>query len=426
MSTNVHYRRVLSGLALGAGLFFSHSSAAQAPADDTRQEPAASADVQTQDLNRVLHLVGGGTVRGRTRQVDGHWEYRSGGDWTALPAGAVERVAEERDLFAQARELERGLGRDDTTRRVALGDWMLRAGLLEEGLQQLDRVLALDPDQPDAIKLLAAPPAVLKAPGESAEDLGAAVRAAATAPPALSEIAIARLGARAERAAVVEELAKSLVSYSPRIRALAARALRRLAPGEQVRGLIGRAVLDGSDSVRLEASLSLGAVKDAAVTVPVVKALASSSSAVRTNAIEALGNMGYADAVYPLISRLDALSAPAVAGGGGWSPPGGYIFVGRQFAYVQDFDVEVAQFASIAKPVVNTAVEGSVLDARVVGVWEVSFAVESRDIRTALHKLTGADPGNSNKAWLGWWQQNKSKFMPGNEPPATAPATKAG
>jgi hypothetical protein len=423
MFTFDNCRRVLPGLALGAGLFLAQPSAAQAPADDTAQEPAAGADVQSQDLNRVLHLVGGGTVRGRTRLVDGHWEYRSGGDWTALPAGAVERVAEERDLLAQARELEHGLGRDDTTRRVAYADWLLRAGLLEEGLQQLDRVLAIDADQADALKLLAAPPAVLKAPGESATDLTAAVRAAATAPPALSEVAIARLGARPERDAVVQELAKSLVSFSPRIRAIAARALRRLAPGQEVRGLIGRAVLDGSDSVRLEASLSLGAVKDAAVTVPVIKALGSTSPAVRTNAIEALGNMGYPAAVYPLVSRLEALSAPA-AGGGGWSPPGGYIFIGRQFAYVQDFDVEVAQFASIAKPVVNTAVEGSVLDARVVGVWEVSFAIESRDIRSALHKLTGADPGSSNKAWLGWWQQNKSRFMPGNTAPA--PATKAG
>jgi len=425
MSTFDNYRRVLPGLALSAGLFLAQSSPAQEPAPDAPQAPAASADQHTQDLNRVLHLVGGGTVRGRTRTVDGHWEYRSNGDWTPLPAGAVERVAEERDLFAQARELERGMGRNETTRRVALADWMLRAGLLEEGLQQLDRVLAIDPDQKDALTLLAAPPAVLKAPGESAEDLGLAVRAAATAPPALSEIAIARLGARTERDAVVQELAKSLVSYSPRIRALAARALRRLAPGQEVRGLIGRAVLDGSETVRLEASLTLGAVHDAAVAVPVIKALASSSPAVRTNAIEALGNMGYPAAIYPLISRLDAISAP-VAGGGGWSPPGGYIFVGRQFAYVQDFDVEVAQFASIAKPVVNTAVEGSVLDARVVGVWEVSFAVESRDIRTALKKLTGADPGSSNKSWLGWWQQNKSNFMPSKEAPATAPETKAG
>jgi hypothetical protein len=90
-------------------------------------------------------------------------------------------------------------------------------------------------------------------------------------------------------------------------------------------------------------------------------------------------------------------------------------------AYVQDFDVEVAQFASVADPQVNTLIEGSVLDVRVIGTSEISFAVESRKIRGALRKLTGENPGETNRSWLDWWERNKHRF--GVNTPVRPPQT---
>ena len=72
--------------------------------------------------------------------------------------------------------------------------------------------------------------------------------------------------------------------------------------------------------------------------------------------------------------------------------------------------MEVAQFQAVADPSVNVLVEGSVLEAGVHGIKDVHYAVESRAIRTSLGQLTGANPGKSAKAWLGWWEENQDKW----------------
>jgi hypothetical protein len=422
MTTSSPLRASTRSLLLGCALLVAPHAAAQSVQEQPpAQQPApAQEDPRARDLNRVLHLAGGGTLRARTRWVDDHWEYRRDGEWTALASAAVERAVDERELLAEAKKLERGVARDDWARRVALADWMMSAGLLDESFDQLDRVLAADPDQPEALKLLRGVPDTIRAPGDglAATD---AVRQAAAAPPAIAEVAIARFGAREDSEAIEKALHDALGSYSSRTRALAARALRRLRPGTEVRELLSRAVLDGAESVRQEAALALRDVGDESVLLPVLRALGSSSPAVRNNAVDAMASMSYPAAVMPLVSRLATLSSPQ--SGGGWKAPHAHIFVGRQSAYIQDYDVEVAQFAAVADPQVNTLIEGSVLDVRVIGVYETSTAIESRHIRSALRRLTGADPGNSNRAWADWWEQNKSKYAA--SAPPSGPITRS-
>jgi hypothetical protein len=159
----------------------------------------------------------------------------------------------------------------------------------------------------------------------------------------------------------------------------------------------------------MESALALRSASEPSLVAPVVRALESSNSnAVRRNAAEALGNMGYPAAVPPLISRLAALQ-----GAGTHAVPHSNIFIGRQFAYLQDFDVEVAQFQAVADPQINVLVEGQVLDAGVVGVQEVDYVTERRVLQDSLGKLTGADPGNYARDWLAWWEQNRSKYEHG-------------
>lgn len=373
-----------------------------------QEEVRVQEDSRTKELNRILHLAGGGVVRAKARWNGAGWEYRTQNQWASLPEAAVERVELERDVLAEARSLSRELKKDDAGARARLADWMLRAGLVDEGVAELERVLELDPDQADALAILRSPPVPIRVPGAEVEELDEAIRLAAVSPRSLQECAAAALSRRDDPASVMKALDEALESHSPRIRAFAALAMRRLDPKANVRDLIGRAVLDGSESVRTEAARALRDTGEPAVAIPVIRALGSASPAVRANAVEALGTMRFPAAVEPLVARLAALSA--AQGGGGWRAPASHIFVGRQFAYIQDFDVEVAQFAAVADPQINTLIEGSVLDVRVIGVVETSIPIESRRIRRALGQISGAAPGDSNRSWIEWWEQNKGRF----------------
>lgn len=383
--------------------------------------PVAAEAPAAAELNRILHLRGGGTVRAKSREVDGTWEIQRGQQWQRLERGAVTRVELERTVLAKARELERHIDRRNAATRVPYADWLAREGLLAESLQQLDLALEADPDQPQALALLSAYPQALAVPGADEADPLDALRIAASVPRSLQELALLALAKRADPQQVHAALLRSLDSHSPRIRALAALGLRRGAAGSEVKSLVTRAVLDGSAPVRRECALALRDARDEAVTLPVLRALGSRSAAVRENAIEALGTMNYPAAVEPLVARLGAL-ASAPGGGGAWKAPASHIFVGKQFAYIQDFDVEVAQGAAVADPQVNTLVEGAVLDVRVIGVSDMTVAVESRKLRTALQQLTGANPGDTSRAWLAWWEQNQSRYRPGSGP-RTPPTT---
>jgi len=145
-----------------------------------------------------------------------------------------------------------------------------------------------------------------------------------------------------------------------------------------------------------------------------VRALGSDYASVRENAAEALGAMAYPVAVEPLVARLGAISSSGRAAGA-YRSPGAVLFAGRQVAYIQDFDVEIANASSIADPQVNVLQEGAVLDVRVHGTHSESFAVEGRRIRGSLARLTGADPGDSAADWLQWWEQHRDTWLPPRE-----------
>jgi len=159
--------------------------------------------------------------------------------------------------------------------------------------------------------------------------------------------------------------------------------------------------------VRAEASRALGAAHDPTLVLPVLRALESDYSRVRENAAEALGAMAYPVAIEPLVGRLAVISRPGAASNAPYRSPGSVLFVGKQTAFVQDFDVEIATGSAIADPQINVLQEGSVLDVRVHGIHATGgHAGESRRIRASLTKLTGADPGSSAKAWLSWWEEH--------------------
>lgn len=389
-------------LALAAALLAPALAAQEPDPSGTPTNDAGAGEQEPRGTKQLLHLSDGRVLRVRARQVGERWEVQGRDGWQALAADLVLRAKSEREVLAQSRELARAAGREESTKRVALADWMLREGLLQEALAELDGVLVRNPDEPSAVALLAAPPQELRVGGFEGRDGDGIVREAANATPAVRELALRRL-AQLEQPDVLEaRLTAALDASSARIRAFAALGLRRLFPGAAALPLMARSVLDGSDDVRHEAALALGAVGDEAVVLPIARALGSSHASVRSNAAEALGAMGYPAAVPILVNHLAALQS-----GGNSQAPRNHIFVGRQFAYVQDYDVEVAQFAAVGDPQINTLIEGSVLDVRVIGMT-MTTTIEAGRVRRALADLTGEE--KSTRGWLAWWDEHKGEF----------------
>ena len=384
----------------------------QEPANARSNAPAAgavAAEKPAPARTMVFHLDGGAIVRARARASESGWEIWQSGAWTPIPAERVLRVASEKELLERAQGLEKKVPRGDLVRRVAYADWLIAEGLHVEALAALDRVLGADPDQPDAVLLLARASLKVALPelpagGSGIEkDVERYLGEAAQGGPTFRELAIQRLRPLAGTDGMHAALLQELTDHSPRRRTLAALALRRLFPGSDLIPMLDRALLDPSDDVREGASLALRAADSAVVIEPVVRALGASHPAVRKHAIEALGHARYREAVGPLVEHLTSLQS-----GGSAAAPRRHIFSGRQVAFVQDYDVEVAQGAAIADPIINVLAEGVVLDTAVIGVNDYVLANERASVRRTLSKLTGADPGDSAEAWQRWWMEHEA------------------
>ncbi len=363
----------------------------------------------SRSARRILHMRWGGTARGVARWRDDHWELKQKNGWTALEPGSVVRAVKEaevlRDRKRRAKEIEKS---GDLEARVAFAEWMIDEGLARpEALAELDRVLDASPHHAGALGLLRRrKPIAVPSLEVSVDGLEDARRRlfdwAKDSPDTGRELAILELEKLEDREALREALMSDLGSNLLRRRSFAAHALGRLFPGEEVQRLIQHAVLDSSTEVRRYAAQALHTADNPVLVVPVVRALNSRYPRIRAQAAEALGFMGYAAAVEPLMTYLTSTSQP----GGAGRVPHSNIFVGRQFAYIQDFDVEVATFQAVADPQINVLLEGSVLDAGVVGVVEYGYATEMRAARGSLGRLTNENPGRTARAWKNWWAEH--------------------
>lgn len=383
--------------------------------------PAQEAPAELRARVHVLQLADGRVLRVKAREVEGGWELEQGREKKLLPAELVARATPESELLRQASDLQRKLKRGDLVQRVAYADWLASAGLELESVKELERVLEAEPDQADALALLARADFPLGTPelphDEAALEafFGQCARLTAVG----REGVLLELADAPEVPGLRAALGRELLSRTTARRAFATLSLRRLFPGSEAEGLISRAVLDASQDVRASAARSLKAFADPVVIEPAVRALSSKHAELRKNAVEALAAMEYREAVEPLVTRLASLQS----GSGSGYAPRRHIYTGTQRSYIQDFDVEVAQGAAIADPIVNVLVEGSVLDVAVLNTTEFQFATESVALRRALQQLTGAKPGDSAAAWQRWWNEHGDEWQAGNSPSApTSPA----
>ena len=292
----------------------------------------------------------------------------------------------------------------------------LDAGRAADGLAELDRALAEHPGDAGVRAFLAERRdtrglGVALDLGETPDEdharraLEAAAAKADDFPPAARELALlelrewsyVELGPEATGAACDEWL----VHASDARRRFAAEWLRQEYRPARSTDLLARTLLDRDEGVRVAAATALGSSGEVALIAPVARALGHEHPLVREHAALALGHMGLPAAVPALASAL--LAPPS----GGWSPPASYVFIGRQSAYVQDFDVEVATGAAIADPVINVLTEGAVLEAKLLHVEPQKLRTI---LRASLVRLTGSDPGVSTAAQAQWWEANRERY----------------
>lgn len=397
--------RLLLLLALGAS---GPLAAASTQPGEIRQETEAQ---QAKEANRLLYLSSGRILRARTRFAEGQWEYRSGREWVVLQAGTVTRSVKESRLLSEAKKRGKKIKRGSLDSRAVHTDWLIEVGLYQEAIQELENILTKNPDHEGALRLLSKGPTLASLPDANNENAKGSrvelLRYGAKGGAVARELTTRELSNLEDKASLQEDLKKELESTSVRRRAFAAHALRRLFPGQEIKRLVMRTVLDSSANVRMNCAYALKSTEDPAVALPLLRGLASKHVEVRTNSAEALGYMQFPQTIEPLVSHYSTLTA--LQGGGTGSVPRSNIFVGRQIAYIQDFDVEVAQFQAVADPQVNVLIEGSVLEGRVIGVRNSQLVYERSAVRGALRKLTGADPGDKPSHWTKWWKENKPK-----------------
>lgn len=372
------------------------------PALDEAQDPNA------EDRRRVLHLADGRVLRGRSKLVADHWSVRIDGKWSEFPATEVTRSRVERELLAEAAKLARDIEPDDLERRVIYADWLADQGLASEALDELDRVLRADPDHSGALTVIAR----RAFPLERARDREFTVElykelilAGGPARPVERELILTLLERSVSKETIAQTFAHELTAFGNTRREFATLAYRRVLVGEQVPELLRRCALDGSTAVRAGAARALAATGEAGMTLPLIRALGSDSPAVRTNSAESLGVLatalgapGTALAAPALVHRYSALAQ----GGGVTRPPAAHLLIGKQFAYVSDFDVEIAQGASIADPTVTVGDEGSLLDVRLGGISGWTTVREARALRGSLELVSGEKLGASASAWEAW------------------------
>jgi len=345
--------------------------------------PELPTDERAERVKRILRLTGGGHLRTLSYFADGQWNLRRDGKWLQLDEDSIRSWRVEAELEYEARKLSRELGAKDHGRRVELARWMVGEGLVEEATEEIDRVLHLEPDFEPAIALLADRSFPKPRPNPNDADPGAFVKnivaAGVSAGPVDRELLIHGLIAlqKQERGpeALREVLRAELCSSRILRRTFAAHALRRLEIGSEreMFALMQRCILDTSRPVREEAARALTATETPGIVAPLVKALDSESRAVRTNAAESLGNVGFASAVPALVSHFNSLPQ---SGGSSMAKVAAHIYIGSHYAYVGDFDLEIAQGASIADPIVMQGQEAKILDARLAGISGYTYSTE--------------------------------------------------
>lgn len=197
------------------------------------------------------------------------------------------------------------------------------------------------------------------------------------------------------RAATATALLRDKV---PAVRATACAELATAGDEAALRPLITSALADPDNGVRRAAVAAASTFGHDDTAVPFVKALYSSHPGLVANAAQAIAGLGDPRGVVYLVKRISSHGA---------SPRVVVEFLTKT-AYIRDYDVEIAQAANIANPVVGTAVEGMVFDTKVLDLAMERTVVETILI-DSFNQLAGAH-ATDVAGVLAWAKANPSEM----------------
>lgn len=210
-------------------------------------------------------------------------------------------------------------------------------------------------------------------------------------------------GAPFKRRISLVDLRKGLRSDNPALRRGAARLARRQFELDMKGNLAESSLADPFGTVRAESAASLAQLdRDQALGRWIVALWRAKELEQREHAAEHLGSYGNEQTVEALVLTLAAAQNQS----SGHRGESAFLFAGRQVSIVQDFDVQVAQAAVIADPVVGVVTEGSVLQVRVMSTGTIQV------VQQALHRLTGASPGPKPEDWVRWYEAEQEQESP--------------
>ena len=328
--------------------------------------------------------------------------------WYRLSLRAQEAGAP--DLAREALEAVIAAEPDHAAARRALdyervdGTWLpLEAARRKSGLVLFGGEWVL-PKQAEAAA--AAAPA---GPAPAKEAVLSVMRVAASGEPALSLAAETRL--TSVPAAEREDAATALLlDREPRVRTWACAHLAALGDERALRPLILSAIRDRDPDVRRSAALACVSFGNDDVAVPFVRALSSTLPWVSANAARALATIGDKRVVGYIVKHI-------IAHG---ESPRSVIQVLNKVSYVRDYDVEIAQNANIANPIIGQAVEGVVFDVKVHDV-----SIEKTVVETVLMDTFNALAGTSFREVAqvaAWWDKHAAEYPGFPEKPVSARA----
>jgi HEAT repeat protein len=334
-----------------------------------------------------------------------------------VPALDVARQMHRNDLIPRHRALVAGAG-SEVRAWLTVATWDLQHGLYPEAFDSADRAAALAPGDPavtaldDQLAREALLDDLSPADPPALEMRGRLLERVAGKSPARAAFARAALE-RVDGDELEAWLITQLKSGRFEARIAAAKVLGDRRSDKALAQLIRSSLLDEHSDVRAAAREGAVASHHPDLATPYLKALTTGDERMRERAYPMLETLRDPRAVPALIDVLKPRPAPAPdpSGGGGFNPPHQNIFIGEQRAYVRDFDVQIAQGAVIAKPIVGILQSGTALDVKVAGVVQITY-VEQVEVVELLHRLTGQRLGNDPLAWESWWASSGGQLPP--------------
>lgn len=367
----------------------------------------------------VVELKDGTRLVGEVVADKGDVTLRTSVGTMTLPAANVARETKRAELLSIHRSLVASAA-DRAHGWLTISIWSVEHGLYREAFDAADRAGELAPTDPavaslqdrlahDAVLEECAP---IEAPnGEARTRLleivgGKSPARAAFARSALSQIASEELE---------PWLTEKLHASRPESRRGAALVLGGVKSNKALSELIRSSLLDENRDVRAAARDGVLASHHDDLANPYLKAVETGDPRMRERAYPMLEALRDPRAVPVLIDVLKPKPAPApdaaAGGSSGFNPPHNHIFIGEQRAYVRDFDVQIAQGAVIAKPIVGILQSGAALDVAVGGVVVVSYT-ERMEVVSLLRRLSGENLGSDPVAWESWWARSGGKLPP--------------